>query len=501
MLHRAPFTRPSLALGLLLLVAVLPGCGSDDGTGPADAGDTTDRGDGTPDDAAADTAPPGVCGDDRVDPGEACDGADLDGYRCDTLGAGFAAGTLACRADCSGFDVAGCTAGNTIDAASCEQAEVTARLDAAADGDTVRIPAGTCTWTEPYELCKSVVLRGAGIDRTVLIDATPASDWPIAIPFLIQGCTDRTVRISSLTFRDADASDSPGTIFVRGDDLRFRFDHLAFEELASRAIHVNGRSWGVIDHCEFRRPSQLQLTADAGDVDGTGSWSEPMSWGTGRAVVVEDSVYVSDTAHSPYVTDCNYGGRYAFRRNTVTDGMVGNHGMDTVDRGCLQMEIYDNDFSSPGAVWIAIGSRGGSAVAFGNSIDGYEMPFGFTHYRSCCYVAPGICLDEFPTCDGTSPLDGNTEPRATYQGWPCKDQVGRGTNQSAEPVYQWDNTFEGAPAVVELFATWRNETTGAVCTSPHPTVHIQPGRDYFDGVPRPGYVPYVYPHPLVQVDP
>jgi hypothetical protein len=129
------------------------------------------------------------------------------------------------------------------------------------------------------------------------------------------------------------------------------------------------------------------------------------------------------------------------------------------------------------------------------------MPFGFTNYRSCCCVAPGICLDEFCTCDATCELDGNTEPRETYKGWPCKDQVGRGTNQTSEPAYQWDNTFEGTPATVEIFATWHNETTGEKCTDPHPTDHIQPGRDYFDGVQRPGYVLFVYPHPLVAVDP
>ena len=491
-------------LGMLVLVAAcgsVAACGDDNGR--PDVVDGTD--DGREADAEADgeaeATLPGVCGDNRTDPGEACDGTDLNGYACATVAAGFVSGTLTCLADCSGFDVSACVSGNTINAASCEQTEVTARIDAAVDGDTVLIPEGTCTWTAAYEFCKSVVVRGAGIDRTILIDSTPATDWPIQIPFLIQGCTDKAVRISSLTIRDMDERDSPGTIFVRGDGIRFRFDHLKLEGLNSRAIHVDGLSWGVIDHCVFDHPTQLQITADAGDTDGTGSWSQPMSYGTDRAVFVEDSTFDFDVALSPYVTDCNYGGRYAFRHNTVTDGMVGNHGMDTVVRGCLQMEIYANTFASPGAVWIAIGSRGGSAVAFDNTIDGYEMPFGFTNYRSCCYVAPGICLDEFCTRDGTCALDGNTEPRATYKGWPCKDQVGRGTNQSSEPFYQWNNTFEGAAATVDIFATWSNPTTGAVCTDPHPTDHIRQGRDYYDGVAPPGYVPFVYPHPLVAVDP
>jgi hypothetical protein len=48
-----------------------------------------------------------VCGDDNQDAGEACDGADLAGYNCVTLGPDFTGGTLACAADCT-FDTSAC---------------------------------------------------------------------------------------------------------------------------------------------------------------------------------------------------------------------------------------------------------------------------------------------------------------------------------------------------------------------------------------------------------
>lgn len=50
---------------------------------------------------------PETCGDAAIDPGEACDGADLAGETCASLG--FAGGQLACRADCLGFDTMGCS--------------------------------------------------------------------------------------------------------------------------------------------------------------------------------------------------------------------------------------------------------------------------------------------------------------------------------------------------------------------------------------------------------
>jgi hypothetical protein len=51
--------------------------------------------------------PPGVCGDDAVDAGEACDGDDLDGADCPAVSATFVGGTLACADDCT-FDTSAC---------------------------------------------------------------------------------------------------------------------------------------------------------------------------------------------------------------------------------------------------------------------------------------------------------------------------------------------------------------------------------------------------------
>jgi hypothetical protein len=98
-------------------------------------------------------------------------------------------------------------------------------------------------------------------------------------------------------------------------------------------------------------------------------------------------------------------------------------------------------------------------------------------------------------CDGTSSYDQNSDGGTGYA---CIDQVGRGAgtllsgypplpaawpNEQLEPVYSWNNTFNGAPGLLILGS-----------------VHVQAGRDYFDNTPLPGYVPYPYPHPLTQAD-
>lgn len=64
--------------------------------------------------------------------------------------------------------------GTVIKAASLSTTDVQAALDAAKDGDTVQLPAGTVTWAANVQLKqKAVTLRGAGKDQTIIIDGTP----------------------------------------------------------------------------------------------------------------------------------------------------------------------------------------------------------------------------------------------------------------------------------------------------------------------------------------
>ncbi|MEX1362521.1 MAG: hypothetical protein AB1Z98_05305 [Nannocystaceae bacterium] len=67
------------------------------------------------------------CGNGSIEPGEVCDGSNLQGNTCESLG--YPGGQLACGAGCAGFDTAGCTSnvcGNGIAEAgeSCDGADL-----------------------------------------------------------------------------------------------------------------------------------------------------------------------------------------------------------------------------------------------------------------------------------------------------------------------------------------------------------------------------------------
>jgi len=97
---------------------------------------------------------------------------------------------------------------------------------------------------------------------------------------------------------------------------------------------------------------------------------------------------------------------------------------------------------------------------------------------------------------GTNHLWNSGDSYQILKAYPCIDQVGRGAgallsgdspspvawpSQILDPIYQWGNNFTGI-------------TSPLISTS---TTHAQANRDWYDNTPKPGYIPFTYPHPLV----
>ena len=62
---------------------------------------------------------------------------------------------------------------NTLNAASCNASDVQGAINSASEGDTVLIPAGTCTWTSGVTISgKGIILQGAGSGRIVATSST-----------------------------------------------------------------------------------------------------------------------------------------------------------------------------------------------------------------------------------------------------------------------------------------------------------------------------------------
>ncbi len=109
----------------------------------------------------------------------------------------------------------------------------------------------------------------------------------------------------------------------------------------------------------------------------------------------------------------------------------------------------------------------GSPLTF-NTGDAFQI-----HLVYAALDQPGRGSGDLLRDNGQSPVNDyliTIDTLTGTQSWP---------NEALEPIYCWGNTLNGAPAAM---------------TSSYP--QIQAGRDFYNNTPKPGYTPYVYPHPL-----
>jgi hypothetical protein len=401
---------------------------------------------------------------------------------------------------------------DTHTAASCSQTDVQAAINAAVDGDTVEIPEGTATWTSPVTCSnKEITIKGAGMTRTIITDGTSVSQMPL----VITGQEGKPFRITELCFFDTMNSETmDAAIDVYGTCKNWRIDHCRFEDLAA-AIRIGGNAgnaftYGLIDRCTFYFHKDVNGVESAIFVgcDNEPAWDRPLTLGTSNAVYVEDCYFnfinPASNSGNTNAIHAEHGARVVFRHNRLNTKIEIFGSCTAGTRGAVSCEIYNNELFGEGVriVWVAMGIQGGTGVVFNNTIVNaiYSVnPFILYEYRSCDYDnCWGSVLNV--RCDGTSLLDGNLPG---MMGWPCRDQVGRGpqtevvseqTVQRSEPVYEWNNTFNGA----NLNFTLHDE--GNCTTQPYITDHIKDGRDYYTDTVRTDYTPYQYPHPLALSD-
>jgi len=379
--------------------------------------------------------------------------------------------------------LAGAASANTIMASNCSQAGVQVAIDRALTGDTVTVPPGNCTWTSTVSIpsTKKIMLRGAGINSTV-ITVNPTGT---AVNMTKSGS-----RLTGFTFMEGG---------IRVDGSGWRIDHckLQFSTwsdgiTAGSFDTVNGaHPIGVIDNCILNNMRVLVTGTNYMLVEnGTqhNFWTRPLGLGSNNAVFVENCEF-NGVSGSINAIDANYGGRYVFRYNTVNDMYIEAHSVQGDNRAVRSWEIYNNTFNQVSkAMWVPMFLRGGTGVVFNNTLTG-------------TWTSPAIALDNIRsctsasvsgTCNGSSPWDGNQ-----INGYPCRDQIGRSFDQ-----YLWTAGAPYPPQALDPAYAWNNKHgANDVSFFQHgcaaSVAHIQPGRDYFDNVEKPGYNPYTYPHPLI----
>ncbi len=245
----------------------------------------------------------------------------------------------------------------TRTAANCSFAAVSAAMASAAEGDTVVIPAGSCTWTSTLTVSKGITIAGAGsppavgsAGQTTLVDAVDGALFYFAVD------QPQAWRLTNVSIRStvADSNASSGTIHVGGSTRAFRVDHNTLTNQNNLIqIFLMGSAIGVIDHNTLRGSYTSALfmhhTRWGGSNWGDASWAAPTALGTDQFVFYEDNDYTDETSGlGGAITDCNTGSRLVVRHNTFRNAGLSSHGTEDRRRGCRAFELYNNTFTVSG---------------------------------------------------------------------------------------------------------------------------------------------------------
>ena len=92
-------------------------------------------------------------------------------------------------------------------------------------------------------------------------------------------------------------------------------------------------------------------------------------WAPPKPCDVEDNTFTATIFTN--AIDCNYGGRYVFRHNSVTDTYLEAHSIQQTNRACRKWEIYENTIAQVNyPVYRSMFIRGGTGVVFNNTVTG-----------------------------------------------------------------------------------------------------------------------------------
>jgi hypothetical protein len=386
-----------------------------------------------------------------------------------------AALALSCLLACtSALAVCG-GASPTWTAASCTATEVNLCITASSPGDTINVPAGSCSWTGISALTGRRLLgpgKDAGSPTTITAGELT----------MTKHATQNT-RLSG--FRFTSTTSAHLAIGGNASDAPFVVDDNYFASEDAEIVHVTTNGGIFFGNTFF---STATVAADVmlfnlggGSAATIASWQAAPTMGTDDTTGLNNTYFEDNTISGFWevAADCDNGAKLVFRHNVFTDSGITAHGgadtnnQDSSSHGCRHLEIYDNTFDR---VSNSIGLnqwtwwRGNGGVWANNAVDNADSP------------------------DGTS-YPNKPELRLTVgcvsQSHPVGWQVGQlffTTDATPDkPLLLFGNTGYGLQDIAI------GENPAHTCSSP--ATFIQSGRDYMTSNSW-TWTPYTYPHPL-----
>jgi len=212
-------------------------------------------------------------------------------------------------------------AANTIIAKSCSQKDVQAAISKANPGDMVVVPPGNAIWSSNLVINKAIILKGAGIDKTVVscsYEGTSEITSPSGYFITYEPgspAQDYPFRLSGFTF-NLNSIAKTGGLLLRNvtnyHQTKIRLDHTRWQNVADgRAIiWLYGYFWGVADNNYFDTPGNLRFYG----LDTTTWANETFNFGSGNNFYMEDNYFRCHHGDYWYIEGA---GRLVLRNNEI----------------------------------------------------------------------------------------------------------------------------------------------------------------------------------------
>jgi PKD repeat protein len=216
-----------------------------------------------------------------------------------------------------------------ITTATCALSDVQAVVEQAKAGDIVLVPEGKAVWGSKLVIRKGITLKGAGIDRTVIVNGYDGKDDYDACLIMYRPDdfeANQGFRITGFTFDLNNKSEGIMLAHHKDPSLRpqtkIRIDHNRFiNAMASNPSHqaiINNGMRGVVDNNIFE-DCIYPIRNQWGYGDGRLWWDNWEEWGLLVYGAADNNMYYEDNIFSncTIVMDSQYANRYVFRYNTV----------------------------------------------------------------------------------------------------------------------------------------------------------------------------------------
>jgi len=336
--------------------------------------------------------------------------------------------------------------GNIVTATSCSYTAVSAAVASANDGDTVMVPAGTCTWTNEIVINKGITIQGAGATQTVLINNIAGVGGASGSLFsLIDGGSNSLRRITQIGMKSNyitnDFAKKGVGVWVAGYGSQKRVDNCQFNDLYV-GVYVSNSN-GVSDHNSYYNCASAYRHAGFGN-------EQQYAWNNFRPVVFNSLNYffheyeTIELTGDSMVADEVEANSYVIRHSNITlreahgpysaaqsYPIFDAHGdiPPTGQYAVIATLVYDNDITiNQGAAMAFYQLRGGTSLVFNNRVisNGGSGGAG-VELREERY--------EYGLCGVTPPA------HSGYECWPAWSD-----SQYEDVIhntYIWNNTFNG----------------------------------------------------------